>query len=404
MLRRTHVAPFLEVRGDRLEVSLLEADAGGEALLAFLERLLRLVRRLRGSPRARVAEALRRQERRVRDVRRLAGISKALLDACDFRSPPGAERAEELRQAVYRARGRRWPPVAGDEDAPFREGAAALGLDGGADGARALLHADGPDRVELVRVPRLDAPALLARYNLELMRAALLDAESLTFRAGGGWRDTFRAVKLARLMVEIEREGRRRYRLEITGPAAGFVERPQRYGVRLARVLPALLRAPGASVQARVHHEGRVLPLQVDASPLVAGRRGGRRMDSRLEEDLARVLREKIGSERRGWTLVREDAPVALRGGSVFLPDFTLRHRDGREALVELVGFWTPEYLAKKVEKVRASGLGNLVLVISRRLGVGAEELADAGRGAVVWFTDRPTARPVLEAAEQVAR
>ncbi|MEQ9569087.1 MAG: DUF790 family protein [Longimicrobiales bacterium] len=146
----------------------------------------------------------------------------------------------------------------------------------------------------------------------------------------------------------------RQYRLEITGPAAGFVARPQRYGVRLARVLPALLRAPAARVEARVHHEGRVLTLSVDGVDH-RGRRGwGRPLDSRMEEDLAAVLREKIGEEREGWTLVREDTPVMLAGGGVFLPDFTLRHRDGREALVG--------------------------------------------------FTDRPSAGPVLAAAERVAR
>jgi len=68
------------------------------------------------------------------------------------------------------------------------------------------------------------------------------------------------------------------------------------------------------------------------------------------------------------------------------------------------VGFWTPQYLAEKRRKVTESGLDNLVLVVSRRLGVGAEAVAQASEGAVVWFTDRPTARPVLEAAARVAR
>jgi len=29
----------------------------------------------------------------------------------------------------------------------------------------------------------------------------------------------------------------------------------------------------------------------------------------------------------------------------VFVPDFTFRHEDGTQACLEIVGFWTPEYL-----------------------------------------------------------
>ena len=58
-------------------------------------------------------------------------------------------------------------------------------------------------------------------------------------------------------------------------------------------------------------------------------------------------------------------------GGAVFLPDFTLRHTDGRESAVELVGFWTPEYLTSKVAKVRAARVAPLVLVVSKSPVVG---------------------------------
>ncbi|MGH7644652.1 MAG: DUF790 family protein, partial [Gemmatimonadales bacterium] len=127
--------------------------------------------------------------------------------------------------------------------------------------------------------------------------------------------------------------------------------------------------------------------------------------DSQWERDLARDFRAKLGAERGGWTLAREATPVAA-GGELLLPDFTLRHRDGREALVELVGFWTPEYLEAKLRKVQAAGLGHLILVVYRGLAVGRDPdaLAAAAPGPVVWFTDRPRIGEVLAAAERVAR
>jgi uncharacterized protein len=266
------------------------------------------------------------------------------------------------------------------------------------------MYADRADRYLLVGRPGFDGAGLLKRYNLELARAVLLDAEAMTFEASGGWKRSFRSLKLARLMVDVHRRGRRRYRVEITGPAAAYVAHPRRYGIRLARVLPALLAAPGARIDARIHYEGRPLAYALEAKDVLEAGRRRVEYDSGWERDLAEALRLKIGESRKGWTLVREDAPVVLTGGAIFLPDFTLRHRDGREALVEVVGFWTPEYLAEKLRKIRAADARNLVLVVSRRLGAGAGDLEDASSGPVVWFTDRPTASPVLEAAERVAR
>jgi uncharacterized protein len=422
VLRKTHVQPFLRVvSGDalegaapqaRLEIAFLPPGPEGGPLLPFLERLCRITRRLEGAPRGAVGELLRRQERRVRDARRLAGVTKALLDGCRFQREEGHDEAPELRKAVYRARGAAWPPVAGDEDRPWEEVARPRGWS--ADALRHRVLADRPDRALLVRAVRWDGPTLLARYNLGLVQAALLDAESLVFRARGGWKGVFRALRRVRLMAEITREGRRGYRLELTGPAAPFVARPQRYGIRMARILPELLRAPGARIEARVLHEGRPVTLEVDAEDPVFRRWLGAtrrsRPDSRWEADLARALRERIqrlrATAREGWTLVREDAPVLLPGGSVFLPDFTLRHRDGREAWVELVGFWTPEYLHAKLDKLSAADVRNLVLVVPRSTGTAHPEVARAleeGGFAVVWFTTGPRAGAVLEAAAQVA-
>ena len=73
---------------------------------------------------------------------------------------------------------------------------------------------------------------------------------------------------------------------------------------------------------------------------------------------------------------------------------------------MELVGFWTPEYLAAKTRKIAAAELRHLILVVYRGLAVGnataaLESLVGAER--IVWFTARPRAADVVRAAEQCA-
>ena len=398
MLTRSHV---------ELRVAYL-ADAGGR-VIPFLDRLCRLVQRLEGWPRDRVVEALRRQERRVRDAARLAGLAKTLLDACDFRAPPGAEDAEAIRDAAFLARGRHWPPVPGDRAIPYEESGAQLGRS--AEDVERLLYADAPGARILAKAPRLDGRALLALYNLELARAVLLDAQRVRLTARGGWRGIFRAVKSARLMHVVTRRGRS-YQVELTGPAAAFIVRPARYGARLARVIPALARAPRWRLEADILRDGAVVSFRARGSPRAAssdapvGTESRRaRYDSEWERSLASDFRMRFGAEHGAWQLLRETTPVAI-GDELFLPDFTLRHADGREALVEIVGFWTPEYLEEKVRKIVAARLDNLVLVVFRGLAVGAklDELAAAvGEDRVVWFASTPKAAEVVRAAERCA-
>jgi predicted nuclease of restriction endonuclease-like RecB superfamily len=71
--------------------------------------------------------------------------------------------------------------------------------------------------------------------------------------------------------------------------------------------------------------------------------------DSSVEEAFAK----KWGTEaREGWSL-RRAGRILQRGQTVFVPDFVLNHLDGREVLLEIVGFWTPEYLQAKIEKLK---------------------------------------------------
>jgi predicted nuclease of restriction endonuclease-like RecB superfamily len=87
--------------------------------------------------------------------------------------------------------------------------------------------------------------------------------------------------------------------------------------------------------------------------------------------------------------------------GSVMIPDFRLVHPDGRTFLLEIVGYWRPEYLQKKFSQVRRSECDNLILAISERLnlekaGVRVENVP----AKIIWFKDKLLPKAVLEVLE----
>src|SRR5258708_26789618 len=121
--------------------------------------------------------------------------------------------------------------------------------------------------------------------------------------------------------------------------------------------------------------------------------------DSKLEADFAQQFEGKFGEKRGQWLLHREDE-VVLIGDTVFIPDFSMTHnKDGRRALVEIVGFWHPDYLRRKIDKVRRAGLDNLVLLVYEGVNLTAEKLVDIP-AQVLYFPNKPVLKDVMATVE----
>jgi predicted nuclease of restriction endonuclease-like RecB superfamily len=86
------------------------------------------------------------------------------------------------------------------------------------------------------------------------------------------------------------------------------------------------------------------------------------------------------------------------------IPDFRLVHPDGRVYLLEIVGYWRPEYLRKKFAQAKKAEHSGLIFAISERLkldkaGVKVSDLALP----VIWFKDKLVAKKVLELLDSLS-
>jgi hypothetical protein len=89
--------------------------------------------------------------------------------------------------------------------------------------------------------------------------------------------------------------------------------------------------------------------------------------DSGVEADFAARFR----SLDLDWDLVREPDPLAA-GTRVMIPDFAFEYRfaDFR-VFFEIMGFWTPEYVAKKLGQLADVEDVELLVAVDESLGVG---------------------------------
>ncbi len=281
------------------------------------------------------------------------------------------ERAEaEVKAGIARELGRPWEAIEGE------------------------LYADVLSNQRLREFPGYAGPEeLLSRYNVAQAQACLYRAERMEIAARGDFKTILRYAKLARLLHEISRVGPSEVRVSLAGPAAVLWE-TRRYGVALARFLPALLACRGWRMEAALRDPwgGRARLLLSDEDGLRSHLPPPEEFDSAVEEGFAR----RFGAEREGWRLFRE-AEILHEGQTAFVPDFVFRHEGGAEVLFEIVGFWTPEYLARKREVLRRFRGRRILLAVS----AGCVRKGAAIPEGVVVYKSALKVEPVLAALER---
>jgi predicted nuclease of restriction endonuclease-like RecB superfamily len=131
----------------------------------------------------------------------------------------------------------------------------------------------------------------------------------------------------------------------------------------MARFLPGLLSCRGWRMQALLKPAGwfRRVMFELDSNcKLTTNVPAPEEFDSEVERAFAR----NWGDEpREGWRLERETEILHIRQ-KVFVPDFVFQHEDGRRAMMEVIGFWTPEYLQQKEETLRQFHKHRILLAV----------------------------------------
>ncbi|MBV9616636.1 MAG: DUF790 family protein, partial [Ktedonobacteraceae bacterium] len=153
---------------------------------------------------------------------------------------------------------------------------------------------------------------------------------------------------------------------------------PQQYGIRLARLCRLLLgyaiskegrtqrghTLSNAVVEAKatLHFLQRTYNFKMDSSllqllPSPVSREqdappDATVFDSSIEQSFSAAFVSLASSQGvDGWRLEREPEPLLL-ASSVFIPDFALT-RGRRRIYVEILGFWTPAYRERKIQKLQ---------------------------------------------------
>ena len=296
----------------------------------------------------------------------------------------------------------------------------------------------------------LSPAALLRQYNLSLTQTLLFRAVDLDIWVKGNFQTILWKILRSGLMYTLEDTGEeansgkdginaekdgilygtedqkelKSVHLHLDGPASLF-RMSERYGNSFARLLPALLRSKGWSLKAGILYKGyqgkRILEFTLDDSeealkPTAEAIEypdtvlSGSQIGEEQEEYKTKSTEKKAGATETytetydsklekmfsslslgSWKVKRE--PTILKAGKyAFIPDFVLQ-RDGMKVYLEIVGFWTPEYIKKKVEKLKEVE-EPVILLIDRKLKCSEK---DFPAQEVIFFDRKIPANEVMQ-------
>jgi predicted nuclease of restriction endonuclease-like RecB superfamily len=325
--------------------------------------LIGLFKEHHGHARALLEQALEEYVGTGTDYRILRGLIKLLMDRCAFETACGVADPAEIRRVLF-LKARQHHPVTGHETARAEvvtEVARELNcapevlMDG--------LYADLPENQKLIDFEALGARELLDRYNVAQAQALLYRCVEMRLmiepQDPAGYRELFGAIKAYRLIHTIKGNAATGYEVRLDGPVSMF-HRSQKYGVQMAVFLPALLTCKGWRMRAEIvsKKSGRAF---FELNSKQTQLRSHYLSVPPYENPVLERLETAWARFDTSWSLEPGREVVDL-GEGAFIPDFIIRHHEGRQVYLEVLGFWTPQHLKERLEEFEHGRVRNFII------------------------------------------
>jgi uncharacterized protein len=242
---------------------------------------------------------------------------------------------------------------------------------------------------------------LVAWYNISIIQTVLLNCVKLEFSVYGGfnWKKILRKIKQLGLMYFLYSEPNlklasnnqtknqdmllgsnndKRIICTVDGPLS-IVRLTDKYGMAMAKLIPLIIFTERWSIDATIlrksmngikktynfqlSNRDKDLPI-FDASHITSHTHVQSERDSEIglsfnkyimdsfDSNVEKKFMDKFLTFSTDWQLAREPDPLILSDGKAFIPDFVFE-KHGVKVYLEIVGFWTKDYLKRKLEKIK---------------------------------------------------
>jgi len=384
-------------RGDKIFPALIKT--GDAVYLRDAEILARIFEDYAGKTRGELERELEEYVGTGTDYKILRGFIKLLTDRCEFETS-SVVAPEEIRRKVF-LEARKFQPVL--PDSPQRQKvlttiAGELEID--ADTIISNLYADLSARQKLVSFETIAPKELLDRYNLAQAQALLYKCVEMKILVApsslANYRSIFGWIKHFGMIHSVTGNASNGYEITLTG-AASLFHRSQKYGIQMSVFLPALLLCEDWRFSAEVAQKegGNVFyELSSRQTELVSHYSD----EPGYENSDIEKLKKNWEKSSAGWRLLENKEVVDL-GKTAFIPDFVLISPQDEKIYLDVLGFWTPKSLKKRLDEFGAADFQKFVFAASHELRGSREEPLWTSRN-VVFYKTKLEPNLLIETAE----
>jgi len=237
---------------------------------------------------------------------------------------------------------------------------------------------------------KITAIELIKEYNLSLTQTLLFKAlfirVDLLLDGYKAKKILYNAKRLGLMYFAEKIENDYNIRLTIDGPIS-MLKQTERYGTRLAKLLPFLLSASRWRIDAVVKYNNKKYKFLLSDSRKDLFPKKDIKLveyDSSVEEYFYKRFKT-LGSN---WIIKREPEPL-LVDNHIFIPDFSFECNDVKVYL-EIMGFWTPDYLRRKITKLSKVKDVNLIIAVQESFA-GIKEVKSLPHDIIVYKNKLPS-------------
>ncbi len=364
--------------------------------LDLAAKLVKMFQQHRGQKKRVLEASVEETESLGYDYRFVRGLSVLLQRRSDFRCDVEVDPVE-VRRRLFQAAGRIGLPTTVEEKSRIVESVSEE-MKISAELIEEVMYADLDSELVLTESRPLPADELIRDYNLSLTQTLLFNSTEMSFTASGNWQQIFYSVKKLGLIYEVSR--RQGFSVKIDGPASLF-RLMRRYGTALAKLLPAIIAAEEWMVQAKIlwKYTNEICDFKIESRRHGEVLKKPGAFEAPYDSTVERSFATRFEGLDSGWHLRREPEPIPA-GRYVIIPDFSFE-RDGIKVFMEVVGFWTPEYLERKIEKLK--NIEETMLIVVDK-GLACRKLETLGKSAkidTVYYRDKIPLAPIIRYLEE---
>ena len=292
-----------------------------------------------------------------------------------------------------------------------------------------IMWSDKDDNLVLTQFDSINPKDLILWYNLSLAQTLLFKCTGLEFYVKGGlyWKQVLRNVKRYGLMYNLEYnsddDNDDSIKCVLEGPLSLF-KMTDRYGTSMAKLLPSIIGTPTwkikGSIVRKTDDGQKIYQFELSSentkeflrsiTDTTYQNNGNNEnddyvYDSSVEVAFAKIFNQFFDQNNKfGWKISREPDPL-IADGKAMIPDF-LFERFGRKVYLEIVGFWTKEYLDRKATKLKAlfdnKNNKNVDLLVAVNSEFSCSQIETISNDRIFTFKKDVSIKPILEHLKKI--